>query len=168
MYRRLSIRERRNLVGAKRIALVEFDDGVCCAPLSAAPLAEADAAEVAKLFAALADRDRSAPQRSRPLGFALAAAQQACEYDDLGLFGGALIELVEAGARSGAREVAAAALRPLEERTRRWRASRQSRYGVLGAVQAASSRACQGSRVLSAVVLLWAASNARLLHVTRR
>ena len=49
---------------------------------------------------------------------ALAAAQQACEYDDLGLFGWALIELVEAGARSGARETAAAALRRLEERTR--------------------------------------------------
>ena len=49
---------------------------------------------------------------------ALAAAQQACEHDDLGLFGWALIELVEAGARSGAHDVAAAALRPLEERTR--------------------------------------------------
>jgi DNA-binding CsgD family transcriptional regulator len=49
---------------------------------------------------------------------ALAAAQQACEYDDLGLFGWALIELVEAGARSGASEVAAAALRRLEARTR--------------------------------------------------
>ena len=49
---------------------------------------------------------------------ALAAAQHACEYDDLGLFGWALIELVEAGARSGAREPAAAGLRSLEERTR--------------------------------------------------
>jgi DNA-binding CsgD family transcriptional regulator len=49
---------------------------------------------------------------------ALAAAQQACEYDDLGLYGWALIEVVEAGARSGAHDAAAAALRPLEERTR--------------------------------------------------
>ena len=48
---------------------------------------------------------------------ALASAQRACEYDDLGLFGFALVELVEAGARSGAHEEAAAALRRLEERT---------------------------------------------------
>jgi DNA-binding CsgD family transcriptional regulator len=48
---------------------------------------------------------------------ALACAQQACEYDDLGLFGFSLVELVEAGARSGAHEDAAAALRQLEERT---------------------------------------------------
>ena len=48
---------------------------------------------------------------------ALAAAQEACEYDDLGLFGWALIELVEAGARGGAPEIAAASLRRLEERT---------------------------------------------------
>ena len=32
---------------------------------------------------------------------ALAAAQRACEHEDLGLFGWALVELVEAGARSG-------------------------------------------------------------------
>jgi DNA-binding CsgD family transcriptional regulator len=49
---------------------------------------------------------------------ALAAAQQACEHDDLGLLGWALIELVEAGTRTGAHEVAASALRRLEERTR--------------------------------------------------
>jgi DNA-binding CsgD family transcriptional regulator len=48
---------------------------------------------------------------------ALAAAGRACEYDDLGFLGWALIELVEAGARSGTRDVAAAALRRLEERT---------------------------------------------------
>jgi DNA-binding CsgD family transcriptional regulator len=49
---------------------------------------------------------------------ALAAAQRACEYEDLGVFGWALVELVEAGARSGAYEVAAAALERLAERTR--------------------------------------------------
>jgi DNA-binding CsgD family transcriptional regulator len=49
---------------------------------------------------------------------ALAAAQRACEYEDLGVFGWALVELVEAGARSGTREVAAAALDRLAERTR--------------------------------------------------
>jgi DNA-binding CsgD family transcriptional regulator len=49
---------------------------------------------------------------------ALAAAQRACEHDDLGLVGWALIELVEAGSRSGRPEVAAVALRQLHERTR--------------------------------------------------
>ena len=48
---------------------------------------------------------------------ALASARSACEYDDLGLFGFSLVELVEAAARSGAREEAATALRQLEERT---------------------------------------------------
>jgi DNA-binding CsgD family transcriptional regulator len=49
---------------------------------------------------------------------ALAAAQRACEYEDLGVFGWALVELIEAGARSGTGEVAAAALERLTERTR--------------------------------------------------
>jgi DNA-binding CsgD family transcriptional regulator/tetratricopeptide (TPR) repeat protein len=48
---------------------------------------------------------------------ALASARQGCEYEDLGLFGFLLVELVEAGARSGAYEEAATALRALEERT---------------------------------------------------
>ncbi|MDX6598164.1 MAG: hypothetical protein QOE87_2051, partial [Gaiellales bacterium] len=48
---------------------------------------------------------------------ALAAAQRACEHDDLGLFAWALIELVEASARSGRLDIAADALRRLEERT---------------------------------------------------
>jgi DNA-binding CsgD family transcriptional regulator len=48
---------------------------------------------------------------------ALASAKRACEYDDLGAYGFALAELVEAGARGGAPEVAKAALRRLEERT---------------------------------------------------
>ncbi len=49
---------------------------------------------------------------------ALAAAQRACEYDDLGLFAWALIELVEAAARSREPELAADALEQLSERTR--------------------------------------------------
>ncbi len=49
---------------------------------------------------------------------ALTAAQRACEHEDLGVFGWALSELVEAGARSGTRDVAAAALEQLTERTR--------------------------------------------------
>ena len=48
---------------------------------------------------------------------ALASAQRACEYEDLGLFGFALVELIEAGVRSGAHEEAAAALGRLEQRT---------------------------------------------------
>jgi len=49
---------------------------------------------------------------------ALAAAQRACEYEDLGVFGWALAELVEAGARGGDHDAAAAALEQLAERTR--------------------------------------------------
>lgn len=48
---------------------------------------------------------------------ALAAARLACEYEDLGIYGLALIELIEAGSRSGAYDEAADALRRLEERT---------------------------------------------------
>jgi DNA-binding CsgD family transcriptional regulator len=48
---------------------------------------------------------------------ALENARLACEYDDLGLYGFSLSELVEAGVRSGAHEEAAAALRVLVERT---------------------------------------------------
>ncbi|HET8743562.1 MAG TPA: AAA family ATPase [Gaiella sp.] len=48
---------------------------------------------------------------------ALESAQRACEYEDLGVFGFALLELVEAGARTGAVDEAANAFRHLEERT---------------------------------------------------
>jgi DNA-binding CsgD family transcriptional regulator len=47
---------------------------------------------------------------------ALAAAQRACEYEDLGLFHWSLAELIEASVRTGRREVAEAAYRQLEER----------------------------------------------------
>ena len=49
---------------------------------------------------------------------ALAAAQRATEHDELGLFGWALIELVEAAARNREPELAAEALERLSERTR--------------------------------------------------
>jgi DNA-binding CsgD family transcriptional regulator len=49
---------------------------------------------------------------------ALAAAQRGCAHDDLGLCGWSLVELIEAAARSGRSDVAAAALRRLEARTR--------------------------------------------------
>jgi DNA-binding CsgD family transcriptional regulator/tetratricopeptide (TPR) repeat protein len=48
---------------------------------------------------------------------ALAAATRACEYEDLGFFGWALVELIEAAVRSGQPEAAAAALDKLTERT---------------------------------------------------
>jgi DNA-binding CsgD family transcriptional regulator len=48
---------------------------------------------------------------------ALAAAQQADDHEDLGLIGWVLAELVEAAARSDNRDIAAPALRRLQERT---------------------------------------------------
>jgi DNA-binding CsgD family transcriptional regulator len=48
---------------------------------------------------------------------ALAAAQRGCEDDDTGLFAWSLVELIEAGVRSGATEAASAALDRLSERT---------------------------------------------------
>ena len=75
---------------------------------------------------------------------ALASARQGCEYEDLGLFGFLLVELVEAGARSGAHEDAATALRALEERTvaacTEWALGIQARSrALLGQGQAADS-----------------------------
>jgi DNA-binding CsgD family transcriptional regulator/tetratricopeptide (TPR) repeat protein len=49
---------------------------------------------------------------------ALAAAREGCDYDDLGFFGWSLVELIEAGVRSGSLDVARDALRHLEERAR--------------------------------------------------
>jgi DNA-binding CsgD family transcriptional regulator len=48
---------------------------------------------------------------------ALGAAQRACEYDDLGLYGRCLVERIEAGSRCGALEDATTALKELELRT---------------------------------------------------
>ncbi len=81
------------------------------------------------------DRDASARGDGRAIGLigyaravlhnglgqyraALAGAQQACRHEDLGFYGWALAELIEAAARSGAQDMAAAALRELETRTR--------------------------------------------------
>jgi DNA-binding CsgD family transcriptional regulator len=49
---------------------------------------------------------------------ALAAARRGCEHDDVGLFAWALVELIEAGVRSGATDAASAALDRLSRRTR--------------------------------------------------
>jgi DNA-binding CsgD family transcriptional regulator len=51
-------------------------------------------------------------------GEALAAAQRSCEENDVGLFGWACMELIEAGVRSGATDASSAALERLSERTR--------------------------------------------------
>ena len=51
-------------------------------------------------------------------GEALAAAQQACEHEDVMYYGWALVELIEAGVRSGRPDEAVAALDRLSERTR--------------------------------------------------
>jgi DNA-binding CsgD family transcriptional regulator len=51
-------------------------------------------------------------------GDALVSAHRACEHDDLGSVGFALVELVEAAARTGAHDDADDALARLEERTR--------------------------------------------------
>jgi ArsR family transcriptional regulator len=60
---------------AKRVPLVELDDGVCCEPLSAAPLGEDDAVELARVFAALAD-----PVRLRLLSL-VADGGEVCSCD---------------------------------------------------------------------------------------
>jgi DNA-binding CsgD family transcriptional regulator len=49
---------------------------------------------------------------------ALAAAQRACEHEDVIAYGWALVELIEAGVHVGRRDQADAALRRLSERTR--------------------------------------------------
>jgi DNA-binding CsgD family transcriptional regulator len=49
---------------------------------------------------------------------ALAASRQACEHEDVMAYGWALVELIEAGVRSGRPDEAAAALARLSERTR--------------------------------------------------
>jgi ArsR family transcriptional regulator len=54
---------------------VQLDEGVCCAPLMAAPLADDDAAELAKVFAALGD-----PVRLRLLSL-VAQAGEVCSCD---------------------------------------------------------------------------------------
>ncbi len=62
-------------MAAKRTAVIELDDGVCCAPLLAAPLAEDEAAELARVFAALGD-----PVRLRLLSL-VAAGGEVCSCD---------------------------------------------------------------------------------------
>jgi len=62
-------------MATKAKTLIELEEGVCCAPLQAAPLAEGEAAELAKVFAALAD-----PVRLRLVSL-VAAAGEVCSCD---------------------------------------------------------------------------------------
>src|SRR3954469_1150384 len=62
-------------MATKSRSLIQLDEGVCCAPLQAAPLAEDQAAELARVFAALAD-----PVRLRLLSM-VAANGEVCSCD---------------------------------------------------------------------------------------
>jgi ArsR family transcriptional regulator len=62
-------------MATRHAATVQLDDGVCSAPLRAAPLADGDAAELAKVFAALGD-----PVRLRLLSL-VAQAGEVCSCD---------------------------------------------------------------------------------------
>ena len=59
----------------KSRTLIELTDGVCCAPLQASPLEEGEAAELARVFAALSD-----PVRLRLLSL-VAAQDEVCSCD---------------------------------------------------------------------------------------
>ena len=60
---------------SKRASVIQLDEGVCCAPLMAAPLAEPEAEELSRVFAALGD-----PIRLRLLSL-VAAAGEVCSCD---------------------------------------------------------------------------------------
>src|SRR6476646_2774376 len=62
-------------VATRSRALIELTDGVCCAPLQAAPLSEHEAAALAHVFAALGD-----PVRLRVLSL-IAAADEVFSCD---------------------------------------------------------------------------------------
>lgn len=62
-------------MATKRVATIELEDGVCCAPLLAAPLADDEAVELARVFAALGD-----PVRLRLLSL-VAEGGEVCSCD---------------------------------------------------------------------------------------
>ncbi|OXM64700.1 helix-turn-helix transcriptional regulator [Amycolatopsis vastitatis] len=76
---------------------------------------------------------------------ALSSARQACEHEDLGMFGFALAELVEAGTRADAPEAAADALRRLEERATA--SGTEWALGVLARSRALLSRGATADRL---------------------
>jgi len=62
-------------MATRRLPVIELDDGVCCVPLRAAPLADDEAVELARVFAALGD-----PVRLRLLSL-VAEAGEVCSCD---------------------------------------------------------------------------------------
>jgi ArsR family transcriptional regulator len=62
-------------MATKSRTLIELSDGVCCAPLQSAPLSDDEAAELARMFAALGD-----PARLRLLSL-VAAHDEVCSCD---------------------------------------------------------------------------------------
>ena len=65
-------------MATKRMAVIELDEGVCCAPLLAAPLADDEATELAKVFAALGD-----PVRLRLLSLVAAGGEVwSCDLEE--------------------------------------------------------------------------------------
>jgi len=64
-----------HFMAAKQMSVVQLDGVVCCAPVLAAPLAEAEAEELARVLAALAD-----PVRLRLLSL-VAAGGEVCSCD---------------------------------------------------------------------------------------
>ena len=62
-------------MAARSRNLIELSDGVCCAPLQSSPLEQGEAAELAKVFAALGD-----PVRLRLFSL-VAAHDEVCSCD---------------------------------------------------------------------------------------
>jgi DNA-binding CsgD family transcriptional regulator len=96
---------------------------------------------------------------------ALSAAERACQHEDVGPFDWALTELVEAGARGGSFEVAARALRRLEERTLEAGAT-NSALGVRARSRALLSDR-ESAEVLHREALGWFASSRIALQFAR-
>jgi len=100
---------------------------------------------------------------------AVAAARRACEYEDFGMFGWPLTELVEAAARSGQLDVANAALCRLEERTQAagtdWALGIQARSRALvGEGEAADALYCEAIERLARTRLVVHRARTQLLY----
>lgn len=100
---------------------------------------------------------------------ALTTATRACQYEDLGLFGWALVELIEAATRSGQPEAAAAALDRLAERTQAaatpWALGIEARArALLGSGDEADDQYRQSIRHLSRCRITVDLARTRLLY----
>jgi DNA-binding CsgD family transcriptional regulator len=100
---------------------------------------------------------------------ALAAARRACRYEDPGLFGWSLAELVEAAARAGDPEAGAEALAELTERTRAsgtdWALGIEARSrALLSAGQAADEQYREAVKRLARTRLTSDLARAHLIH----